>query len=155
MHQIATYLDQDHRRCDHQYNLAEAGVADRDWHGAAAHFAAFLRLFARHLDKEERVLFPLLDRAMGNAYGPTAVMRSEHGHLRAVLSQLQAALAVRDSDSFFDHADTLRLLMRQHNLKEEGILYPQADRVLRGQAEAVVAGMRALDQAPADARSPA
>ncbi|OFA03599.1 hemerythrin domain-containing protein [Duganella sp. HH101] len=155
MHTIAHYLDQDHRRCDDQYTLAEADIARRDWTAAAPRFTLFLRMFERHLDKEERILFPCLDRAMGNAYGPTAVMRAEHGHLRTELDHMRAAILRRDSDAFFDHADTLRVLMRQHNLKEEGILYPHADRVLAGQAEAIVASMEGLALAEAEAGSPA
>jgi hemerythrin-like domain-containing protein len=155
MHKIATYLDQDHRRCDDRYALAEAAVAGRDWDAANGHFSSFLQLFARHLDKEERVLFPRLDRAMGNAYGPTAVMRAEHGHMRALLQHMRGAIAQRDCGDFFDQADALRLLMRQHNLKEEAVLYPQADRVLHDEADDIVHGMRLLDEAPAVAGSPA
>jgi hemerythrin-like domain-containing protein len=155
MHKIATYLDQDHRRCDDRYALAEAAVAQRDWDGADGRFADFLQLYARHLDKEERVLFPRLDRAMGNAYGPTAVMRAEHGHMRGILARMRAAIARRDCGGFFDHADALRVLMRQHALKEEAILYPQADRVLLAEAEDVIDGMVKLDQAPVIAASAA
>lgn len=144
MHKIATYLDREHRRCDEQYAVAEAAVARKDWDLAADDFAAFLQLFERHLDKEERVLFPRLDRAMGNAYGPTAVMRAEHGHLRETLQEMRAAIARRDGEDFFDNADTLRVLMHQHNLKEEGILYPHADRALVDQADAIIASMESL-----------
>jgi hemerythrin-like domain-containing protein len=155
MHKIATYLDQDHRRCDDCYALAEAAVAHRDWDAAGIHFTGFLSLFACHLDKEERVLFPRLDRAMGNAYGPTAVMRAEHGHMRGLLEHMRGAIAQRDCGDFFDQADALRVLMRQHNLKEEGVLYPQADRVLHAEADAVVSDMAQLDDARAEAGSPA
>jgi hemerythrin-like domain-containing protein len=153
MQAIAAYLDQDHRRCDDMYNLAEAKVASRDWHAAAGHFASFLQLFGQHLDKEERVLFPQLDRAIGNACGPTSVMRFEHKHMRSILHDMQEALDLRDHESFFDHADALRMLMRQHNLKEEGILYPMADRALQDQADAVIASMQQLDHLAAAAGS--
>lgn len=153
MNKIATYLDREHRRCDDQYSTAEAAIARSDWSAAESDFAAFLLLFERHLDKEERVLFPRLDRAMGNAYGPTAVMRAEHCHLRDTLQDMRAAIARRDAEDFFDNADTLRVLMHQHNLKEEGILYPHADRVLHAQVDAILACMESL--ALAEAGSPA
>ena len=151
MQTIAAYLHQDHLHCDQHYDLAETQASCGDWDGARRHFSDFLALFGRHLDKEERVLFPRLDHALGNAYGPTHVMRAEHRHMRDTLAQMEQALARRSSAEFFDHADTLRILMRQHNLKEEGILYPQADQVLQQQAAAVVDGMKALDLT--DARS--
>ncbi|WP_432378979.1 hemerythrin domain-containing protein [Duganella sp. P38] len=146
MQTIATYLDQDHRRCDEQYAMAESEVILRHWDDASGHFDTFLHMFERHLDKEERVLFPRLDHALGNGYGPTVVMRAEHRQMREMLAGMKAAIASRDSDDFFDHADTLRIMMRQHNLKEEGILYPQADFVLAKQAGAVIASMDNIDQ---------
>lgn len=149
MNKIATYMDREHRRCDEQYAVAEAAIASKDWDTATDDFAAFLRMFELHLDKEERVLFPRLDRAMGNAYGPTAVMRAEHGHMRDTLREMNAALGRRDSEDFFDNADTLRVLMHQHNLKEEGILYPHADRALVDQADTIIAGMENLALAEA------
>jgi iron-sulfur cluster repair protein YtfE (RIC family) len=147
MDTITAYLDQDHRRCDEQYALAVASVAGGDWERAGSDFATFLAMFHLHLEREERVLFPRLDRAMGNAYGPTAVMRAEHGHMRGILEDMRDAIACRDAGEFFDLADALRVLMGQHNLKEESILYPQADRVLQQHAAAIVADMRELGQA--------
>ncbi|MBV6323288.1 hemerythrin domain-containing protein [Duganella violaceipulchra] len=151
MQTIAHYLEQDHRHCDELYNLAEASIAGRDWAAATTGFATFLWQFERHLDKEERVLFARLERVMQNACGPTSVMRMEHGQMRDTLRNMGAALAQRDSDSYFDHADTLRVLMRQHNLKEEGVLYPLADRVLQEQADAIIASMDYLERTTADA----
>ncbi|MRW93502.1 hemerythrin domain-containing protein [Duganella sp. FT80W] len=147
MQKIATYLDQDHRRCDEQYTMAESEVILRHWESAGRQFERFLALFNCHLDKEERVLFPRLDHALGNGYGPTTVMRAEHRQLREMLALMRAAIAQRDTAAYFDQADLLRILMRQHNLKEEGILYPQADFVLIKQADAVIASMKNLDHA--------
>lgn len=149
MQKIATYLDQDHRRCDDQYTMAESEIIMRHWDAASSRFSTFLDMFNRHLDKEERVLFPRLDYALGNGYGPTVVMRAEHRQMRELLGLMQEAITERDSATFFDQADMLRILMRQHNLKEESILYPQADRVLAAQADAVVVAMDELDHAEA------
>jgi hemerythrin-like domain-containing protein len=145
MQKIASYLDQDHRRCDDQYATAESDVILRHWEQATSHFGVFMNMFERHLEKEERVLFPRLDHALGNGYGPTVVMRAEHRQMRSMLAEMQIAIQQQDCNAFFDQADTLRILMRQHNLKEEGILYPQADFVLAAQADAVIASMDNLD----------
>ncbi len=147
MQKIATYLDHDHRLCDDQYTLAESEVILRHWGAAGTRFAAFLDMFHRHLDKEERVLFPRLDHALGNGYGPTVVMRAEHRQMRDMLRHMEIAIARRDCAAFLEQADMLRVLMRQHSLKEEGILYPQADFVLAGQADAVIARMETLHHA--------
>lgn len=144
MRTIASYLDREHRLCDEQFELAEANVSSGNWEQADRQFSFFLDLFHHHLAKEEQVLFPCLERAVGNAYGPTLVMRSEHNHMRNLLAQMKTALNRRSSAEFYDHSDMLRLLMQQHNLKEERILYPQADQVLERDAEAIIAGMEAL-----------
>lgn len=146
MQKIATYLDQDHRRCDDQYAMAESDVILRHWDDASSHFGTFLQMFGLHLEKEERVLFPRLDHALGNGYGPTVVMRAEHRQMRDMLAEMKTAIDQHNCEAFFDQADTLRILMRQHNLKEEGILYPQADFVLAKQADAVVASMEEMHQ---------
>lgn len=149
MYKITAYLDQDHRRCDEQYVVAESDVTLRNWDAARRSFAIFLDMFECHLDKEERVLFPRLDHALGNGYGATVVMRGEHRQIRAMQAQMRIAIERRDSDAFFEHAANLRELMRQHSLKEEGILYPQADFVLVKQADAIIAVMDSLYHAEA------
>ena len=81
----------------------------------------------RHFDMEEQVLFPALEDAMNmHGSGPTAVMRSEHAKMRGVLDQMADAAARGEFDAFLDHGDTLLMLVQQHNVKEEGILYPMA-----------------------------
>lgn len=144
MYKISTYLDQDHRRCDEQYAVAESDITLRHWEAARRSFGIFLGMFECHLDKEERVLFPRLDHALGNGYGATLVMRSEHRQMRAMLAQMQRAIEHRNHEAYHDHADELRALMRQHSVKEEGILYPQADHVLAGQADDIIAVMEHL-----------
>lgn len=132
MNAIAHYLEQDHQHCDDLYLQAETDIAeDRLAEGAAA-FQRFMLAFERHLAREEQLLFPALEQHLGSSSGPTVVMRNEHQQMRAILHQMLGALEHRDSDSFFDYADHLRMLMRQHNLKEENVLYPMADRLLAG-----------------------
>jgi iron-sulfur cluster repair protein YtfE (RIC family) len=36
------------------------------------------------------------------------------------------------------------MLMQQHNLKEENMLYPMSDRVLGGESDAVIQAMEAV-----------
>jgi hypothetical protein len=40
MYKISAYLDQDHRRCDEQYAVAESDVTLRNWHAARYHAEA-------------------------------------------------------------------------------------------------------------------
>jgi hemerythrin-like domain-containing protein len=65
-------------------------------------------------------------------------MRQEHLQMRALLDDALAALAEGDVDSYLGHADTLLIMIQQHNLKEENVLYPMCDQHLAGQAEGLV-----------------
>lgn len=141
MYKISTYLDQDHRRCDEQYAVAESDVNLRNWDAARKHFDVFISMFDCHLDKEERVLFPRLDHALGNGYGSSVVMRQEHRQMRIMAARMRTAIDRRDYDAFHEQSAHLRALVRQHHLKEERLLHPQADLLLADQAEATIAAM--------------
>lgn len=97
--------------------------------------AAFLVGAEPHHQREEHALFPAMEAA--GIAGPPAVMRMEHGHLRAMKHTLvdigsgggptdpgrRAAQAV-------DVAGTLIGTLREHIGKEDMILYPMALQVL-------------------------
>jgi hemerythrin-like domain-containing protein len=56
---------------------------------------------------------------------------------------MHAALAQRDGDEFAGEAETLLILMQQHNMKEENILYPMCDAHLAPECGALT---QALDR---------
>ena len=62
-------------------------------------------------------------------------MRSEHEQMRALLAQMNEALAARQQDQFLGLGETLMLLTQQHNMKEENILYPIMDQCIADQAD--------------------
>lgn len=144
MDTIGSFLGQDHQDCDEQYLLAEAHAGSGNWAAAELDFAAFAKVLEQHMQMEEQIMFPALEAAIGSNYGPTSVMRSEHQQLRQIVARMSASIAQRDTDAFFDDADTLRMLLRQHNLKEESILYPMAERVLGEEQTCILAAMEAL-----------
>jgi iron-sulfur cluster repair protein YtfE (RIC family) len=77
------------------------------------------------------------------------VMRSEHGQMNELLAALAQAIASRDADAYLGYAETLLMLVRQHNIKEEQILYPMIDRATVDDANALLARMDRLEVAPA------
>ena len=127
MSTIADLMTQDHRACDHDFACAETLAAKGDWPGATDALAAFSNALNAHFDAEEQQLFPAYEAATGMTQGPTQVMRAEHADMRATLARLQDALAARDGDEFAGEAETLLIMMQQHNMKEENILYPMCD----------------------------
>jgi len=104
-----------------------------------AGYAGFFREFADacHHGKEEDLLFArMAARGMPLETGPLAVMLHEHRLGRAHVVVLREAgegqgpLAVALAQRAVEHAAAFVPLLRGHILKEDGILYPMAERLL-------------------------
>ena len=141
---IGDFLAADHRRCDGLFASAEAAAASGDWPGCGRAFEEFRRALEHHLGMEEQVLFPEFEQRTVMTGGPTAVMRGEHGQMRELLAAAAAAAQRRAADEFLGHCETLLILMQQHNLKEENVLYPMAERALGAAAPGLVQRMGAI-----------
>lgn len=127
---IASFLTEDHRACDALLAEAETAAQAGRWPETVAMLDRFAAAVRCHLDREEAILFPAFEQATGSRQGPTAVMRMEHEQVRAMLLQLDAAASSRDRGRFLGLAESLMVLVQQHNMKEEQILYPMCDQVL-------------------------
>lgn len=130
MNDLITYLMDDHRHCDDVLVDAERAVVDNDWRTAELHLADFLNDVQRHFAAEEDVLFPAFESKSGMTAGPTQAMRAEHRLIRDLMAALGKAVQDRDTREFLGHADTLNIMLQQHNMKEENILYPMIVRIL-------------------------
>lgn len=134
MNSITRYLQADHRYCDELFELIVPLAQAGKWQEAHTALQAFEEALERHLGREEHVLFPAVERVQGGPIGPTQMMRFEHRGMRDLLLQMRDALDRSDSDELDAASETLRITLQQHNLKEEGVLYPMADRLLQAQA---------------------
>ena len=47
--------------------------------------------------------------------------------MNALIEVAEAALAQRDESEYSGFSETLLIMMQQHNMKEENILYPMCD----------------------------
>lgn len=140
MTDITHYLTGDHDYCDGLFAEAENAVGAGDWPRAAEAFAAFMPAILRHFAREEGILFPEFEARTGMTGGPTQVMRDEHDQMRNTLEGMAATVSRHDQAGYLGLSETLLMLMRQHNMKEERILYPMADQALPD-ADSVVARM--------------
>ena len=136
-------LPDHHRHCDDLFVAAEESAQRGDWAAAARSFKRFHGQMKAHFDAEESVLFPAFEEASGMSGGPTEMMRYEHEQMRNLLAQLEAACAAHDGDAYGGAAETLLMLMQQHNMKEENILYPMCDQALGADAERLGAAIGA------------
>lgn len=97
---------------------------------------------------EEEVLFAAVESARGGPMGPTQQMRLEHLDMRDLAQEMADAAARRDVEGFSGAADTMRVLMQQHNMKEERVLYPMAEQILGADAARALVDMQRIE-APA------
>ncbi len=138
MTSISRLMTDDHRRCDDFLAEAEQAVGKNDGAAARKAFEHFSRAILAHFEGEEKTLFPAFEAKTGMSMGPTRVMRMEHGQMRALLEEAGEALKETDFDNYFGLVETLLIMMQQHNMKEEGMLYPMCDQHLAGEVPDLV-----------------
>lgn len=138
MSTIASYLSGDHEACDQLFADAEDAAAAGRWSESGRLFERLRTAVERHFEAEERILFPAIEESMVDTMGPTRVMRREHEQIREGFDQLAGALEQKDPSRYLGAADALLIMIQQHNVKEEQILYPMGDRLLGAQAAAVL-----------------
>lgn len=127
---IAEKMSADHQQCDSMFAAAESSVGRGEWEAARAGFSSFNQAMEHHFKMEEEILFPEFETHTGQQGGPTEVMRGEHAQMRDLFLSMSEAVGERDQDGYLGLSETLLWIMRQHNAKEERILYPMIDNML-------------------------
>jgi iron-sulfur cluster repair protein YtfE (RIC family) len=135
---IDDFMTRHHRQCDEALARAEEAAAASDWTGLDREAGTFFAEMARHLGIEEQLLFPVFENKTGMTSGPTEVMRMEHDQMRGLLEQMRLAVQAKDTERYLGLSETLQVLLQQHNIKEEGVLYPMIDRALRDDADGLM-----------------
>jgi len=141
-HMISRYMTEDHRRCDEAFSALESSIFKKNFEDIEARFATFRDDFLNHFTMEESVMFPAIEEHAGTTGGPTQVMRMEHEQMRRLMDQMEADIAKGDYDHFLGLAETFMILVQQHNMKEEQILYSMADSLLDDSREAILEAMK-------------
>jgi hemerythrin-like domain-containing protein len=124
MNTIPSYMTARHRHCDDSFIAAESAVAKTDWETANDQWQTFATDLAHHFSQEEQILFPAFEDATGMTMGPTQVMRGEHVQMRQLVQEMTQALTDHQKEQYLGLSETLMILMQQHNMKEEQMLYP-------------------------------
>lgn len=147
MQTISSFLTQDHRDCDEAFASMEQCVAKENWSESEKMFNTFVADLFHHFDMEEKIMFPVFEERTGmhNA-GPTAMMRMEHEQMRNVVSQMREDINAQNKNHFFGLSESLMMLMQQHNMKEEQMLYAMADARIGFEVDEVVNQMKALER---------
>ena len=128
---IRSFMTEDHRHCDDLFAEAEKALSEGGSQGGAQQaFGVFQNALLAHFASEERIIFPAIEARTGMSQGPTEVMRLEHAQMRALLDEAGAMLASGQCDDCLGQFESLLIMMQQHNMKEENILYPMCDQHL-------------------------
>ncbi len=140
---IKEYLAADHSRCDELFAQMEDN-ASKSLSDAKEACEEFKKETERHFQMEERVMFLEFETKTGMTQGPTAMMRQEHTQMRSLMTQMGEAIDADNKDKFFGLSETLMILLQQHNMKEEQMLYPMAQQHLDADSDKIVDMMESL-----------
>jgi len=143
MSTIKEFLAADHRKCDEFFASMEE-KAMKSLSDAKEACEEFSKEAERHFQMEERVMFVEFENKTGMTEGPTAMMRHEHAQMRGLMKQMCEAIDAQDKDKFFGSSETLMILLQQHNMKEEQMLYPMAQQHLSEESDKIVEMMKSM-----------
>jgi hemerythrin-like domain-containing protein len=144
MSTILEFMGADHRACDDLFAASEGSVAQKHWDDVRSLFDRFQVVMGRHLAMEEQILFPAFEAETGFSMGPTRVMRMEHDQMRELIHEMETAVAAHNERDYLGLSETLNMLMQQHNLKEEGMLYPMCDQALAAGKDSIINEMQTI-----------
>lgn len=120
-------LGEDHRRLGRIFAEVERQVAAHAFAVAAERIPEFVCGMIRHIEIEERILFPEFEDVTGGEYGPTDALRADHFEIRRLLAILDWEARVADAEGIARTLAKLRGILVEHHLKEEQTLYPMVD----------------------------
>jgi hemerythrin-like domain-containing protein len=142
---ISHYMTTEHRECDDIFARAESAAATKDWEKTEKEFLAFSNVTLLHFKKEEDELFPTFEAKTGSTDGPTQIMRFEHEQVRGLIGKMAGAIENQDRDAYLSLAESMMILLQQHNMKEEQMLYAMCDRVFEQELkEATVSALKEM-----------
>ncbi len=143
MSTIKDFLTADHSKCDDMFASMEA-KANTSLEDAIELCKEFIKETERHFQMEERVMFLEFETKTGMTQGPTQMMRHEHTQMRQLMQDMLSALEDGNKDKFFGFSETLMILLQQHNMKEEQMLYPMAQQHLSAESDRIVDMMNSM-----------
>lgn len=120
------------------FSLVEGALQEGDFKKAKEEFEKFMGHTLRHFAQEEELLFVEFSNATGFSGGPVEVMKYEHNQLRGLLEQLKGALDSQNTQEFFGISEGMMILLQQHNMKEEQMLYNMIQMHLGGRNDEFV-----------------
>ncbi len=144
MADIKSFLTNDHRECDELFAQMEQKASKGTLADAVSMYKAFSDATEHHFQMEEKVMFPEFEQKTGMVQGPTEMMRQEHQQMRSLMKQMGEAIENEDKNKFFGLTETMMIMLQQHNMKEEQMLYSMAQQHLAADADRIIMMMESI-----------
>ena len=144
MANIKEFMTKDHRDCDDTFAEMEQKANSEGLAAAKELYAKMAEEMEHHFQMEERVLFPAFEEKTGMTEGPTQMMRMEHSQMRSLIQEIGEAIESDNKDRFFGLTETMMIIVQQHNMKEEQMLYTMVQQHLSGDVNQFIMIMDAM-----------
>ena len=106
----------------------EKNIDDKNIASMKKEISVLEREFDKHsLNKEEKVLFPEIEKFMPREGGPTGMMIIEHKDLTESMGNFNSAIKTEDIGKLEEIGNHIITLLREHIDKENNILFMMAD----------------------------
>lgn len=135
---ISSLMTHDHRNCDLAIEEMEQFASIKDFNESLNAFTKWQDVNLAHFNIEEEYLFPETINALGMKIPPIMVMEMEHQQIKKCLTEIELALRQEDMEKFQHLIETCLIMIQQHNMKEEQILYPIIDKALYNKQDELV-----------------
>ena len=121
-------LRKEHEKVLEILNKLEEGMENKDIKSMAKNIAVLEKEFDKHsLNKEEKALFPELEKFIPRDGGPTGVMIMEHKELVELIKDFKENLKIRNLEKLNEIGDNILYILRPHIDKENNILFMMVD----------------------------
>ncbi|MEE8588538.1 MAG: hemerythrin domain-containing protein [Sulfurimonadaceae bacterium] len=144
MANIKEFMTKDHRHCDDTFAAMEQKANSEGLAAAKELYNKMAEEMEHHFQMEERVIFPAFEEKTGMTEGPTQMMRMEHTQMRSLIKEIGEALDEDNKDRFFGLTETMMIMVQQHNMKEEQMLYTMVQQHLSADEEQIMMMMESM-----------
>lgn len=134
---IKEIMTQHHRECDQGLSVVEEYLEGSKFRPALEAFLTWKEMNFEHFSTEEELLFPRTESIMGRI-PPIQVMLMEHQQIRGLFHDIEDAIKNGDKNRAIGIIETCMIMIQQHNMKEEQILYPIIERSLANSEDIIV-----------------
>lgn len=145
-------LRKEHTKVLEILDKLENGMESKNIKSMTEHIDVLEKEFDKHsLNKEEKALFPEIEKFIPREGGPTGMMIIEHKELVELIKKFKANIKTNDFEKLNDIGEDILSILRSHIDKENNMLFMMADMHLdRKQKESILKKFKEIDSAMKD-----